>query len=126
MPSPLPKTVLIVDDEELIRVLTARMLEEAGYKVLTASDGYEALRLVTQLVGVVDLLVIDLRMPGMSGEQLAERVRQCVPAALLLFMSGYTSPERTGPLPGPFLAKPFSHADLLDNVQQLLQRKTGA
>jgi CheY-like chemotaxis protein len=126
MPSPLPKTVLIVDDEELVRVLTARMLEEAGYKVLTASDGYEALRLVTQLAGVVDVLVIDLRMPGMTGEQLAERVRQCVPTALLLFMSGYTSPEHTGPLPGPFLAKPFSHADLLDNVQQLLQRKIGA
>jgi CheY-like chemotaxis protein len=123
MPSSLPKTILIVDDEELIRVLTARMLQEAGYKVVTASDGYEALKLLTQLVGSVDLLVIDLRMPGMSGEQLAERVRQCVPAALLLFMSGYTSPDDTGSLPGPFLAKPFSQADFLSNVQQLLQRK---
>jgi two-component system cell cycle sensor histidine kinase/response regulator CckA len=125
MPLPLPKTVLVVDDEELIRALTARTLQEAGYRVLTASNGYEALKLLTQLVGSVDLLVIDLRMPGMSGEQLADRVRQCVPAALLLFMSGYSSPEETGSLPGPFLAKPFSHADLLNNVHQLLQRKIG-
>jgi two-component system cell cycle sensor histidine kinase/response regulator CckA len=68
----------------------------------------------------VRLVVTDLRMPGMSGEALAEHLRRRTPELPVLFMSGYTSPRTGRRLPGPFLAKPFSQDELLSQVERLL------
>jgi two-component system cell cycle sensor histidine kinase/response regulator CckA len=117
-PDSAPKRVLVVDDEEEVRTLTARMLAAAGYRVATAAGALQALQLAES--GTVRLVVTDLRMPGMSGEELAEHLRRRTPELPVLFMSGYTSARTGSGLPGPFLAKPFSQDDLLSQVERLL------
>lgn len=114
-----PKTVLLVDDEESVRVLTARQLEGAGYRVLTAQDGVEALRLLDTTKWPVGLVITDLRMPRMDGIQLANRLSQRTPAPLVLFISG-ASRNAVNELPGPVLYKPFSTEDLLSQTRLLL------
>lgn len=119
---PVPKTtVLVVDDEEAVRSLVVRILTDAGYQVLTAADGYEALQLLVR-VDQVDLLLTDLRMPGMNGEQLARCASQLSPAPRFLFVSGFFHSGTDSRLPGPVLSKPFSRADLLGLVGQLVTR----
>jgi two-component system cell cycle sensor histidine kinase/response regulator CckA len=116
--SPVP-TVLVVDDEEGVRNLAARMLREAGYEVLTAADGLEALSFV-QRSQAIDLVVSDLRMPEMDGEILAARVTEHHPACRFVFISGFPGPRT---LPGPLVAKPFRVDDLLGAVQTALREK---
>ena len=113
------KTVLLVDDEESVRILTARQLEGAGYRVLTAQDGVEALRLLDTTEWPVGLVITDLRMPGMDGIQLADRLSQRTPAPMVLFISG-DSRNASNDLPGPVLHKPFSTEDLLSQTRRLL------
>jgi CheY-like chemotaxis protein len=110
--------LLVVDDEKPVRDITVRMLGDAGYRVVGAESGAQALELVER--GDVQLVVADVTMPGMSGRQLGERLRQLRPEVPLLFMSGFTSPGIAADLPGPFLSKPFTQADLLRQVHALL------
>ena len=84
------ETVLVVEDEEMLRTLISRMLRLAGYKVLTASHGVEALYICEQHQGRIDLLLTDVVMPHMNGRELAERLAGEYPTMKLLFMSGYT------------------------------------
>jgi two-component system, cell cycle sensor histidine kinase and response regulator CckA len=116
----LKKTILVVDDEEVIRSLMARMLNEDGYRVLTAPDGFEALRILAESAATVDLLLTDLTMPGMTGEQLARCAAGRLPAPRFLFVSGFfpAAPDRS--LPGPLLLKPFARRDLLALVGELM------
>lgn len=107
----------MVDDEEEVRTLTARMLAAAGYRVITAAGALQALQLAE--TGTVRLVVTDLRMPGMSGEELADHLRRRTPELPVLFMSGYNAPRTDSRLPGPFLSKPFSQDDLLSHVERL-------
>ncbi len=118
VPDPATRRVLVVDDEEEVRTLTARMLAAGGYRVITAAGALQALQLAES--ATVRLVVTDLRMPGMSGEELAEHLRRRTPELPVLFMSGYTSSRTGSRLPGPFLAKPFSQDDLLSQVERLL------
>jgi CheY-like chemotaxis protein len=113
--------LLVVDDEELPRSVTARMLVAAGYRVLTASSAAQALELMEDPSVAVRLVITDLKMPGMDGRELAERLYERSPAPQVLFISGYPSPPTIGALPGPLLAKPFSEADLLVRVRGLLR-----
>jgi two-component system cell cycle sensor histidine kinase/response regulator CckA len=113
--------LLVVDDEELPRSITARMLVAAGYRVLTASSAAQALQLIEDPSVAVRLVIADLKMPGMGGRELAERLYERSPAPQVLFISGYPSPLTVGALPGPFLAKPFSEGDLLVHVRGLLK-----
>ncbi|HEX2250394.1 MAG TPA: hypothetical protein VHH32_08580, partial [Gemmatimonadales bacterium] len=80
----------------------------------------EALRILAQPVGPVDLLLTDLMMPGMSGAQLARLAGQLLPPPRFLFVSGFFPLEPDYPLPGPLLPKPFSRGHLLATVQQLM------
>jgi two-component system, cell cycle sensor histidine kinase and response regulator CckA len=112
-------TLLVVDDEEGVRNLAARMLRDAGYEVLTAADGAEALSLV-QSAQAVDVVVSDLRMPEMDGEILAGRVAQHDPACRFVFISGFPG---TRTLPGPLVAKPFRVDDLLSAIEAALREK---
>jgi PAS domain S-box-containing protein len=118
------ETVLLVEDDDAVRQLSARMLKSAGYHVLTANSGQEALNVVAGHAGAVDLLVTDLVMPNMRGSDLAERLIGGHPALRLLFMSGYTDPafleHKLIERGAPFLQKPFSAEALVRKVREVL------
>lgn len=80
--------ILVVDDEETIRRVSARLLQRAGYTTLTASDGPEALQ-VAESEGQFDLLLTDLKMPLMRGDELATRLRAAVPRLPVLYLTGH-------------------------------------
>jgi len=110
--APSAPTVLVVDDEPAVRLLVERVLMEAGYQVLTAMGGAEALELLER-AAVVDVLLTDLRMPVMSGTQLARKVEQLRPGVRVLIMAAYPS-EDPDPLAWPVIGKPFP-PDVLEN-----------
>src|SRR5260221_8714609 len=109
------KTILIADDDHAVRQALAEMLQKPDYTVLTASDGYEALGLLPGRR--VDLLVTDVRMPGMSGFELARRAKAARPALRVVYLSGYaTVPDRGGVNYGPLIRKPIRSQELLKIV----------
>jgi two-component system cell cycle sensor histidine kinase/response regulator CckA len=118
------ETILLVEDDETVRLLTRRMLQGRGHTVLLATRGDEALRLVEGHSGVIDLLVTDVVMPGMSGRDLADRVLKLRRGIKVLFLSGYTDDAivRYGMLePGvAFLQKPYTPDSLLRKVREVL------
>ena len=118
------ETILLVEDEEAIRKFAKRCLDGAGYRVVTAGDGEEALEVLTEHVGNVDLVVTDVVMPRMSGGVLAQKLSETRPALKILFVSGYTDAailqhgvQHAG---SRFLSKPFSPAGLLRKVREVL------
>jgi CheY-like chemotaxis protein len=120
-------TVLLAEDDENVRTIIARVLHEAGHRVLEASHGQEAIDILSQ-VGPIDLLIADVAMPGIGGLKVSEQLERLRPGVPTLFVSGYPGPEmiargllREGL---PFLNKPFSPDALAIWVRQLLE--TGA
>src|SRR5581483_3380888 len=113
-------TVLLVEDEDDLRRLGARILRSSGYIVLIAADGQEALKVLKQHANPVDLLITDVVMPGMSGRELARTIAKMNLARRTLFVSGYTDDAivKHGVLdPGlAFLYKPFAPEALLRKV----------
>ncbi len=118
------ETILLVEDNAALRKLATRVLEPAGYTVLGAAEGTEALRLLEGHEEPVHLLLSDVVMPGMDGRKLAEQLAQTRPRMKVLFMSGYTGDTivRHGVLDAqvPFLNKPFTAAALLRKVREVL------
>jgi CheY-like chemotaxis protein len=120
------ETVLLVEDEPVLRRLAAKVLQGLGYEVLVASRGDEALKSCTEYDGNIDLLLTDVVMPGLSGEDLARQVAAMRPRTRVLFMSGYAdSPsvrdnasDRTIDL----LQKPFTPASLAHRLRDVLER----
>jgi two-component system cell cycle sensor histidine kinase/response regulator CckA len=116
-------TVLLVEDEPLVRDLVARTLRRQGYDVLEASDGVEALE-VADSCAELELVVTDLVMPRMSGYELAERLRSSRPAASVIVMSGYAGegavPNRSVPEGAVLLEKPFTPSVLLQSIERAL------
>ncbi|HEY1334489.1 MAG TPA: response regulator, partial [Myxococcaceae bacterium] len=117
-------TVLLVEDEEQVRELGRRVMERAGYTVLTAVDAEAAVALADRHAGHIHLLITDLALPGVSGRELAARLAIHRPAIKVLYVSG-TSDEAMAKLrvldPGTaFLEKPFSLEGLLRKIQQVL------
>lgn len=113
-----PPIVLLAEDEEAVRKTTKRMLERAGYHVLAARHGGDALRVLAEVSGI-DLLVSDISMPEVDGVTLAKRARALVPGLPVVLMSGYTdmlTPETLSSLDAVFLAKPFSAEELVGAV----------
>jgi two-component system cell cycle sensor histidine kinase/response regulator CckA len=123
------ETILIVEDEDAVRALTARVLEARGYSTLVADGPEAALRLVEENGTVVDLLLTDLVMPGMGGRELAKRIGERFPSLAVLFMSGYAgeAATRNGALEtgGAFLQKPFSASQLARKIRDLLDGPDG-
>ncbi len=111
------ETILVVDDEGLLLTMTETILTDYGYKVLTANSGRKALEVLSQDDVKVDLVITDLVMPGMSGRELVERIRQLAPSTRILCTSGYALPadRHTGT---PYLRKPFTSMELLAKVRQ--------
>ncbi|MBM4319695.1 MAG: response regulator, partial [Deltaproteobacteria bacterium] len=118
------ETVLVVEDEDAVRRLAERILRSAGYEVLSAASGGDALVLCEKHGGGVDLLLTDVVMPQMSGRELAERLSKLCPRLKVLYMSGYTDNAivHHGVLdPGTrFLGKPFAAAELTRKVREVL------
>lgn len=119
-------TVLVTEDEFLIRMLLVESLEDAGYTVIEAEDGPSALAVLAE-VGEIDLLLTDVGLPnGMNGRQLADTARQTLPALKVLFITGYAEQSvasNAGLEPGSaILTKPFAMTALLEQVEQLLAR----
>ena len=123
------ETILLVEDETVVRQLVAEILETTGYTVLQAGDGPSALELLRRHAEPVDLLVTDVVMPGMSGPEVAKAVTAMRPGMQVLYTSGYTDSAigHHGVLePGiAFLQKPFSADDLTTKVRGLLDEPAG-
>jgi CheY-like chemotaxis protein len=126
MPSTLPReTILVVDDELQVLSFVTELLQMQGYVVMSTWDPDEALRLARAHTGPLHLLLTDLVMPGMTGQELVAEIRAIHPDVKVLFMSAYsieTAKDYNVRLaPGePFLGKPFSIADLQRTVQAAL------
>jgi CheY-like chemotaxis protein len=120
------ETVLLVEDEDLVRSLAKRVLEKKGYRVFVAPCGAEALDLFPTIPARVDLVVTDVMMPGMGGRELAGRLRDRQPGLRVLFMSGYTADEvlRQGieTEAEHFIQKPFTPDGLARKVREVLVR----
>jgi PAS domain S-box-containing protein len=119
------ETIVLVEDEDGLRALIREVLEDAGYRVVEAPDPERGLAAVRAQPQGIDLLMTDVILPQMRGNELADRVREIWPQARVLFMSGYTD-EAIGQhavlAPGaPFLQKPFSLAALLAKVRAVLE-----
>jgi CheY-like chemotaxis protein len=118
------ETILIVEDEELVRDVASRILTRNGYRVLVAQNGSEALEVVAAHGGAIDLLLTDVVMPGLTGDQLAERIAATHPDILVLYMSGYPATVVTSEgivQKGlRLMSKPFVERELLDNVRAVL------
>lgn len=121
------ETVLLVEDEEGVRKLVSGILARQGYRVLEATSGEEAFEMVHEYSGKIDLLLSDVVLVGMSGRELAERLRIQMPALRVIYMSGYTDDAivRHGVLTesAEFLQKPFSSENLLRKVRAVLEKK---
>jgi len=121
------ETLLLVEDDAAVRRAAERILQVAGYHVLTAASGDEALGIAERHAGEIRLLLTDVVMPGMSGPEVAERLRQSRPSLEILFTSGYTDNAivHHGVLDAGthFLTKPFSVTDLTLKVRAVLDER---
>jgi CheY-like chemotaxis protein len=119
------ETILLVEDEEMVRALAQAILERSGYTVLAAKNVKDALRLAQEGSNAIHLLLTDTIMPGMNGPELAQHVLAIRPAVKVLYMSGYTDKviSYTAALePGTaFLQKPFTPQTLGDKVREILE-----
>jgi CheY-like chemotaxis protein len=118
------ETILVVEDETLLRDLARRMLEAVGYVVLTAESGEEALRVLEAYDGPVDLVLTDVVMPGISGHGLTEQLAARGSTIRILYSSGYTDDVILGhgllDTTIHFLSKPYTMADLTRKVRETL------
>jgi signal transduction histidine kinase/CheY-like chemotaxis protein/tetratricopeptide (TPR) repeat protein len=123
VPSTVPQMILVVDDDPNIRELTRMVLQDGGYQVMTASGSAEALRLMQSNEHEVALVILDLSMPEMSGEELERRLAALHVPAKVLFVSGHDPSalsEGTELVAHAMLQKPFTRSGLLGRVRRLL------
>jgi CheY-like chemotaxis protein len=118
------KTILYAEDDDSVRVLVSTYLTRIGYNVLTAADGVIAKQIAQSHPGAIHLLLTDLIMPNMGGRELAEELRNILPVAKVVFVSGYTGHSIDGEdlkYPGAyFLPKPFPMQLLAKTVRDAL------
>ena len=121
LPQVLPLTVLVVDDDSGVRRIMGRELEQAGYHVLTAGSGAEALAVLEQSGIEVHLVLCDLLMPNLDGYQLADLLAALPSAPEVIFMSAFRADVELDR--GPILTKPFHLDDLSAAAQRILQKR---
>jgi PAS domain S-box-containing protein len=118
------ETILVVEDQDAVRELAERILSENGYRVLAARSGQEALGIALAHTGPLDVLLTDVIMPGMSGDELVGWLTQTHVELRTIYMSGYSeqalAPHRLAVGSGDFLAKPFTAESLLQQAQETL------
>jgi two-component system cell cycle sensor histidine kinase/response regulator CckA len=119
------ETVLLTEDEQDVREIARQFLESGGYRVIEAKNGTDAIRLAAEHRGKIQLLVTDMVMPGMTGQELAERLHAEHPGLNVVFMSGYSEHAATEMVDADpsvrLLTKPFSRAALLRAVGEILR-----
>jgi CheY-like chemotaxis protein len=122
--APVKRRILFVEDLEPLRQAIAHALEDAGYTVVSASDGDEALRIAAQDTGTFDALITDVVLPRKSGYRLARALRESRPDLRVLYLSGYDRPQGLDEalaVPGTaFLAKPFAPEAMIADLERLL------
>jgi two-component system cell cycle sensor histidine kinase/response regulator CckA len=123
--APLPRAViLVVDDDETVRAVTRRMLELSGFTVLLAADGAEAVALYRERPGI-DLVLLDLTMPAMDGEETFRELRRLDPGVRVILTSGYSEQDAADRFAGTglagFIQKPYRPQDLIETVRAALQ-----
>jgi PAS domain S-box-containing protein len=118
------ETILLVEDEDSLRELARELLESSGYRVLSAASGPEALAVAASYAAPIRLLLTDVVMPGMSGQELADRLRPARPEMTVIYMSGYTEEAiaQRGKMgrDARLIRKPFSVDDLAQSVRDVL------
>ena len=118
------ETILVVDDEVMVRRLAARILVNQGYRALEASGEQEAVRMLRRGSPEIDGVLTDLAMPGLGGRQLGETIARCWPEVRVLYMSGFPAQRmvKDGALDPkhPFIQKPFTSEQLIRKVRELL------
>ena len=120
-PGPREATILLAEDEAAVRNIAQRILVHAGYKVLVAQDGDDAMRQAKEHQGAIHLLLSDVVMPGMSGPELAGHLSKIHPETKALFMSGYVGPGGLQKVEGAaFMLKPISPNVLTHKVREIL------
>ena len=116
--------VLVVDDEDSVRFVAAHMLKELGFESAPAVDGREAIETIRLAPDTFDVLLLDLTMPNLDGEQTLREVRRLRPDLPVVLMSGYSEQEATTRFgsagPAGFLQKPFTHDELRAQLQGVL------
>lgn len=115
--------VLVVDDEEMVRNLMTTVLEDAGFEVLTANDGVEALEVFEENADKIRLILLDMMMPRMNGEEVYTEIRSKSPGTSIILMSGFSEEQVTRGISdaeAKFLKKPFQISALLNTVQDVL------
>lgn len=123
VPAPRPRVVLVVDDDASVLFASRRILAKLGYTVLEAPGGEEALQVVREHAPRIDVVLTDMRMPGMDGPTLVSRLVAMLPTVRIVYMSGYTDglPEQEPKAPGrAFLAKPFTIEQLTETLARVL------
>ncbi len=119
------ETILLVEDEDIVRDVTAQVLEGCGYQVLAAADAKTAMDIFTQNRGRIGVLLTDLGLAGESGAELAEKLSESDPRLKVILMSGYSEREMSGHEFGDtgmaYLSKPFSAESLIGKVRQVIQ-----
>jgi len=123
------ETILVVEDDEMVRTLVGETLSGMGYKLMDAADPVQAKRIAEQFPGEIQLLITDVVMPKLSGRELAQQLVQRRPNLKVLFMSGYTDTAVTNTeFAGrevAFLPKPFTPATLAQKVRDVLEAGSG-
>jgi DNA-binding response OmpR family regulator len=121
------QTILVVDDVRIVRQVTYRVLSESGYRVFEAASAAEALEVLATARRPIDLVIVDVVMPGVSGVSLVRRIHERWPGMKILYMSAYQAEvlvreglERPNVI---FLAKPFTRDELLGKVTAALRHQ---
>ena len=121
------ETVLVVDDEEMVRRLAARMLVSLGYRVLQAGSGQEAVRLLRRGAHRISGVLTDVAMPGIGGRELGETIARCWPQIQVLYMTGFAATRlvNAGALEAgvPFIQKPFTSEQLGRKMREVLTKQ---
>ena len=118
-------TILVVEDEETIRLAAQRALTRRGYQVVVAAEGLEAMRILRERGDAIDLVLTDVTMPGMSGRDLVARLETERPGLPVVLMSGYAADlaQFGGDGGHPFVQKPFSLETLATTIAEALKGK---
>jgi len=120
-------TILLVDDESNVLRVTKRMLETLGYTVHAAQDGLEALRLFTSMKDSIDLVIVDMIMPKLSGSQTFDRLRELRPSVKVILSSGYSMNGEARQIMNRgcagFIQKPYNIATLSQKIREVLAKK---
>jgi len=117
-------TILVVDDEEVVRSVAKLMLEDSGFTVLTAHDGRAALDVFRDHGSEIDAVVLDMTMPHLSGEEVFREIRRMQPDVRVILSSGYNEQDATDRFAGKglagFLQKPYRSASLVEKLREVM------